>query len=142
MDLDLRHKVAIVGGASRGIGYGIARTLAVEGARVAITARRDPGLSDAARTIRAESRTEVLPILADCRRGEDCARVIATVASRLGGVDILVNNDGAPPLGELTSFDDPAWASHAGDADPKFRGGLRPGADRQRPHGDGDVVAL
>ena len=53
MDLELRGKVAIVGGASMGIGYGIARELAAEGARVAITARRDPGLSEAAAKIRA-----------------------------------------------------------------------------------------
>ena len=47
MDLELEGKVAIVGGASMGIGYGIARTLAAEGASVAITARRDPGLREA-----------------------------------------------------------------------------------------------
>jgi 3-oxoacyl-[acyl-carrier protein] reductase len=110
MDLELRGKVAIVGGASMGIGYGIARELAAEGARVAITARRDPGLSEAAAKIRAETSAEVLPILADCRRAEDCARVVETTVVRLGGIDSLVNNDGAPPLGELASFDDTAWA--------------------------------
>jgi 3-oxoacyl-[acyl-carrier protein] reductase len=110
MDLGLRGKVAIVGGASMGIGYGIARELAAEGARVAITARRDPGLSEAAAKIRDETGTEVLPILADCRRAEDCARVVETTVVRLGGIDSLVNNDGAPPLGELASFDDTAWA--------------------------------
>jgi 3-oxoacyl-[acyl-carrier protein] reductase len=110
MDLGLKGKVAIVGGASMGIGFGIARTLAAEGACVAITARRDPGLSQAAATIRAETGAEVLPVLADCRRAEDCARVIETVAASLGGIDILVNNDGAPPLGDLTGFDDAAWA--------------------------------
>ena len=110
MDLGLKGKVAIVGGASMGIGFGIARTLAQEGARVAITARRDPGLSAAAERIRSETGTEVLPVLADCRRAEDCGRVIATVAKSLGGIDVVVNNDGAPPLGDLTSFDDAAWA--------------------------------
>jgi 3-oxoacyl-[acyl-carrier protein] reductase len=110
MDLGLGGKVAIVGGASMGIGYGIARELAAEGASVAITARRDPGLAEAAARLRAETGVEVLPILADCRRAEDCARVVETTVARLGGVDVLVNNDGAPPLGELASFDDAAWA--------------------------------
>jgi len=110
MDLGLKGKVAIVGGASMGIGYGIARTLAMEGANVAITARREAGLAKAAETLRAECNTEVLPIAADCRRAEDCARVVDTVVSQLGGIDVLVNNDGAPPLGDLETFDDVAWA--------------------------------
>jgi 3-oxoacyl-[acyl-carrier protein] reductase len=93
-----------------GIGYGIARTLAQEGARVAITARREPGLANAAETLRSETGAEVLPIAADCRRAEDCVRVGDTVARQLGGIDILVNNDGAPPLGDLMSFDDAAWS--------------------------------
>jgi 3-oxoacyl-[acyl-carrier protein] reductase len=110
MDLGLKDKVAIVGGASMGIGYGIARALAAEGARVAITARRDAGLMRAAETLAAETGAEVVPIQADCRRAEDCARVIDTVVARLDGIDILVNNDGAPPLGDLQGFDDEAWS--------------------------------
>jgi 3-oxoacyl-[acyl-carrier protein] reductase len=110
MDLGLKGKVAIVGGASMGIGYGIARTLAGEGARVVITARREPGLAKAAETIRADTGADVLPVSADCRRAEDCARVAEIAARELGGADILVNNDGAPPLGDLASFDDAAWS--------------------------------
>jgi len=110
MDLGLKNKIAIVGGASMGIGYGIARQLAADGARVAITARREAGLAKAAETLRSETGAEILPIQADCRRAEDCARVVDTVALAFGGIDILVNNDGAPPLGSLVSFDDAAWA--------------------------------
>jgi 3-oxoacyl-[acyl-carrier protein] reductase len=109
MDLNLTGKIAIVGGGSMGIGYGIARTLAREGARVAITARREPGLRQAAETLRTETGAEVLGVQADCRRAEDCRRVAETVARELGGIDILVNNDGAPPLGDIMSFDDTAW---------------------------------
>lgn len=109
MNLNLDGKIAIVGGASMGIGLGIARQLAEEGVRVAITARREAGLLETAETLRRETGTEILPVQADCRRAEDCDRVIETVVEALGGIDILVNNDGAPPLGELTSFDDEAW---------------------------------
>ncbi len=110
MKLGLEGKVAIVGGASQGIGYGIAHTLAEEGAVVAITARREADLVAAAERIRAGTGATVLPVQADCRRAEDCARVAATVRRELGGIDILVNNDGAPPLGAALSFDDLAWA--------------------------------
>jgi 3-oxoacyl-[acyl-carrier protein] reductase len=110
MNLELDGKVAIIGGASQGIGYGIARTLAREGAVVAITARRDNELRAAAERLRAETGGRVLPIQADCRRAEDCTRVAQTAQQELGGIDILVNNDGAPPLGPALSFDDTAWS--------------------------------
>jgi len=92
-----------------GIGFGIARQLAREGARVAITARREAALVDAAARLRAETGADVLPVQGDGRRADDCARIVETVAARLGGIDILVNNDGAPPLGSLADFDDVAW---------------------------------
>jgi 3-oxoacyl-[acyl-carrier protein] reductase len=97
MNLDLDGKVAIIGGASQGIGLGIARSLGSEGARLVITARREADLRRAAEEIGAETGAEVLPIPADCRRAEDCARVVETAVGRLGGIDVLVNNDGAPP---------------------------------------------
>ena len=112
MDLKLKNKIAIVGGASMGIGYGIARTLAAEGAKVAMTARREPALRQAAEKLRAETGADVqsvLPVQADCRRPEDCKRVVETVVSAWDGVDILVNNDGAPPLGDIMTLDDLAW---------------------------------
>ncbi|MPZ58914.1 MAG: SDR family oxidoreductase [Rhizobiales bacterium] len=109
MDLMLKDRLAIVGGASMGIGYGIARTLAGEGAKVAISARREPALREAADRIKADTGAEVLPIQADCRRAEDCKRLVETAVSALGGLDILVNNDGAPPLGDILTFDDAAW---------------------------------
>jgi 3-oxoacyl-[acyl-carrier protein] reductase len=109
MDLQLKDKVAIVGGASDGIGRGIAMALAAEGARLAISARREPALSQAAEAIRQATGAEVLAVSADCRKAEDCQRLIDAASSHFGGLDIVVNNDGAPPLGALTSFDDAAW---------------------------------
>ena len=109
VDLKLKDKVAIVGGASQGIGFGIARTLAAEGVKLAITARREKPLREAAEKIRAETGIEPLALPADCRRAEDCAAVVTLTTAHYGGLDILVNNDGAPPLGDLISFDDAAW---------------------------------
>ncbi|RYF31885.1 MAG: SDR family oxidoreductase [Comamonadaceae bacterium] len=110
MELELKGKIAVVGGGSQGIGYGIARVLAGEGATVAISARREADLEGAAKRLREETGATILTIPADCRKAEDCSRVVATVKAAFGGVDILVNNDGAPPMGELTSFDDTAWS--------------------------------
>ncbi len=109
MNLDLAGKCAIVGGASQGIGYGIAHLLASEGARVAITARREKDLRAAAEKMAAETGAEVVPVQADCRQAADCERVVDSVIGAFGHIDILVNNDGAPPLGDLASFDDAAW---------------------------------
>jgi 3-oxoacyl-[acyl-carrier protein] reductase len=109
MDLKLRDKIAIVGGASQGIGFGIARALAAEGVKLAISARREKPLQAACEKILAETGVEPLAVPADCRRAEDCAAVVAKTAAHYGGLDILVNNDGAPPLGELIGFDDAAW---------------------------------
>ena len=109
MDLSLKGRVALVGGASQGIGHAIARLLAAEGAAVAIVARRSEPLEAAAQAIRDESGATVLPIAADIRRADDCARIVETAARAFGRIDVLVNNDGAPPLGLLSEFDDAAW---------------------------------
>jgi 3-oxoacyl-[acyl-carrier protein] reductase len=109
MDLSLDGRTALVGGASQGIGYAVARLLASEGARVAMVARRAERLQDAARRIADETGRETLAIAADIRRADDCSRIVDTALVRFGRVDVLVNNDGAPPLGALESFDDVAW---------------------------------
>jgi 3-oxoacyl-[acyl-carrier protein] reductase len=109
VDLSLKGRVALVGGASQGIGHAIARLLAAEGAAVAIVARRSEPLEAAAQAIRDESGAPVLPIAADIRRADDCARIVETAARAFGRIDVLVNNDGAPPLGLLSEFDDTAW---------------------------------
>jgi 3-oxoacyl-[acyl-carrier protein] reductase len=98
-----------VGGSSQGIGFGITRALAAEGVKLAMTARREAILREASARIKAETGLEPLALPADCRRAADCRDVVAKTVAHYGGLDILVNNDGAPPLGELLSFDDPAW---------------------------------
>lgn len=109
MELALRGKVAVVGGASQGIGYAIAHLLAAEGASVAIIARHAEPLAGAAARIRADTGAAVLPVAADIRRADDCERIVASATAEFERVDVLVNNDGAPPLGLLGEFDDVAW---------------------------------
>ena len=109
MDLGLKDKVAIVGGASQGIGFAVAVALAREGAKLVIWARRNPALAVAADRLVKEHQADVVAVLGDVRRAEDHEKVVAAALARYGGVDILVNNDGAPPLGHIMEFDDAAW---------------------------------
>ena len=109
MDLSLTGKVAIVGGASDGLGFGIAQLLAKEGASVVMIARREQKLNEAARRIAHETGSRAIAVPADIRVAADCARIVDSAVAACGRIDILVNNDGAPPLGELAGFDDEAW---------------------------------
>ena len=97
MELGLGDKVALVTGASSGLGFAVARELAAEGASVAIVARRADQLDRAAAEITAHSRTRVLPVPGDLRSRDEVERVCATVADALGPVDVLVANAGGPP---------------------------------------------
>ncbi|MBI4189501.1 MAG: SDR family oxidoreductase [Betaproteobacteria bacterium] len=109
MELSLRDKVAIIGGASRGIGYAIAQLLAREGAGVAMVARRKELLHDAVERVRRNTGGRALAVSADIRRAADCTRIVESTIAEFGRVDVLVNNDGAPPLGTMLEFDDAAW---------------------------------
>ncbi|MBI4885759.1 MAG: SDR family oxidoreductase [Acidobacteria bacterium] len=88
-------KVAMVTGGSRGIGLAIARALAGQGARVAITATSDDRLKQAeAELVAAVGSAAVLRVRADVRRYGDVEQALAAVVGRFGGLDILVNNAG------------------------------------------------
>lgn len=88
MEGRLSGSVAVVTGASRGYGAGIAEVLAGEGARVWITARSGSDLQGVARRIGAQA------VTADITRGKDWDRVFETVLDAAGRLDILVNNAG------------------------------------------------
>lgn len=95
MDLGIDGRTALVLGASRGIGRGIAAALAREGARVAIASRSRERVAEAA----GETEGEVVALEADTKDLERLASLPGEVESELGPVDILVTNTGGPPLG-------------------------------------------
>lgn len=109
MDFKLKGKVAIVGGASSGMGSAIAEALALEGCNLLMWSRRDPALSDAVKRIKSVADVEIAHVLGDVRVAEDHERVVNAALEKFGQIDILVHNDGAPPLGPLMKFDDDAW---------------------------------
>jgi 3-oxoacyl-[acyl-carrier protein] reductase len=99
MELGLRGKTALVTGASEGIGLAIARHLAGEGVRIAICARTEVKLKEAAAQIARATGMEIVPIPADLRSLTGCQGFVQQAAERLGGIDILVNNAGASTFG-------------------------------------------
>ena len=109
MDLGLGGKVALVAGASRGLGYAIARELAGEGAAVAVCARGEERLAAAAREIVAATGARVVPVAADVSKPADVQRLVRTVIESLGRVDILVTNSGGPPPGTFETTPTEAW---------------------------------
>ena len=94
MELGIEGKVALVMGASKGIGRGIAVALAREGARVALASRSRERLEEAVAEIGSGT-----PFVADATDPERLARLPLEVAEALGSVDILVTNTGGPPPG-------------------------------------------
>jgi 3-oxoacyl-[acyl-carrier protein] reductase len=91
---ELKDKVAVVTGGSRGIGLSVAQALLAEGAKVYICGRDSDALQAAMEKLRSVVPANVDGSTADVRRHEDCRKLIRAAAERFGGLDILVNNAG------------------------------------------------
>ena len=106
MDLHLSGKVAVVTGASRGIGLAVTQALAAEGARVVAAAR---STTDAVAELAEHA--EVHPVAVDLSTADGPARLVEEAVSRFGGLDVLVNNVGAvrPRLDGFLAVTDEQW---------------------------------
>lgn len=109
MDLGLKGKVAFVAAASKGMGKACALGLAAEGARVAMCARGETALKEAATEVERKTGAEVLALPADLSKAEDCARAVARTRDAWGGIDVLVANVGGPPPGPFEKMTDAQW---------------------------------
>jgi NAD(P)-dependent dehydrogenase (short-subunit alcohol dehydrogenase family) len=109
---ELNGKVALVTGASRGLGEGAARALAAAGAAVMLVARDGALVSSVARDIAAKgARAEALPC--DVSNYAAIEKVVAQAKAHLGGIDILINNAGViDPIAEVAASDPAAWAEN------------------------------
>lgn len=119
--MELKGKTAIVTGAARGIGRGIALKLAHAGANLALVDLGNP--ADSALTYNLAAQTDLLraveeanalgvkavPILADVTRSADCERMAAETVRQLGSIDVLVNNAGIIAVGLVADFSEEQW---------------------------------
>jgi 3-oxoacyl-[acyl-carrier protein] reductase len=109
MLVDLSERVAIVTGSTRGIGLATAKRLALSGANVVINARQDDvHLAEAAELLRADAKSQILPIAADVGSAQGAASLVKTAFDAFRRIDVLVNNAGIlkeAPIGMIGSDD-------------------------------------
>lgn len=108
LDLELNGKIAIITGASDGLGFATAERLAMEGVRLAICARGDERLQAAAERLRIAG-AEVLAESTDVTDAAAINRFVDHTVNRFGGVDLLINNAGRSAAVGLEASDDALW---------------------------------
>jgi 3-oxoacyl-[acyl-carrier protein] reductase len=111
LDLGIANRVALVMGASKGIGRAAAESLAREGARVAVTSRSADRIQETAQEVAAETGVQVHALTADTNAPETMSAVVESVRGALGAVEILVINTGGPPTGDPLAFGRDQWES-------------------------------
>lgn len=121
MELGLKGKIAVVTGATEGIGRATAMKLAQEGAKIAICARRQAPLDQTAAELETTG-SEVLAVSADMSKTADIERFMKAVIDRFGRIDILVNNAGTSARGKFLEIDDQTWSA---DIELKVFGAIR-----------------
>lgn len=141
MDLELTGKVALVAGASKGIGAATARLLAAEGARLVLAARAGEALSALAQELR-DGGAEVEVVEVDFLQSGSGEAAVVAATSRFGALDILVVSIGAAQGGRFDDLDDAIWDTAFAL---KFMGMvrlLRAATPVMREQGRGSIVAV
>ena len=111
MDIGLAGVSALVSASTRGLGFAIARGLAAEGARVAVSGRTQSAADKAAAEIARATGAECAAFAADVGKDGEPQRLVDQVVSRFGGLDVLVTNAGGPPAGGFSEIGDPQWTA-------------------------------
>lgn len=109
MDLGLQGRVALVCGASSGLGKAVAMGLAKEGARLAICSRTEEKLTKAAEEIRRETGAEVLAVRADVSVPDEVKELVRKTVAHFNRLDILITNAGGPPFGHFLDLPEDVW---------------------------------
>lgn len=109
MDLGLNGKVALVAASSKGLGYGIARALAHEGAKVSLCSRSESDVQAAAQKLTGETGAQTLGIACDMSSAASIQAWVDRTVAEWGSVDALLVNAGGPPAGVFKDFNDEQW---------------------------------
>jgi 3-oxoacyl-[acyl-carrier protein] reductase len=109
LDLGIEGRVALVLGASKGLGYGSARALAGDRARVAVASRSAERAMEAAERIATETGSQARGYAVDTGDLQSLPALVEQVTSEFGPVEILVTNTGGPPFGEPLGFSRDDW---------------------------------
>mgnify|MGYP000695753002 CR=1 FL=1 len=109
MDLGLNGKVALVAAASKGLGYGVARALASEGAYVSICSRDEAAIEAAATTLSHDTGVEVLAMTCDVTNPDSILAWVDKTVAKWGVIDALLVNAGGPPTALFKELTDVQW---------------------------------
>lgn len=109
MDLGISGKRALVLGSSRGLGFGVAKNLAEEGAIVMLVGRDEERLKKSAEALQAEDTKLQNYVVANLGDSDTASRIYGATTQALGGIDILVNNSGGPKPGSVAIVDASDW---------------------------------
>lgn len=109
MDLHLKDKVALITGASRGLGAATAAALAEEGAHLILSARDQSALDQQAEQLKSAHGVKVTTVSADLTQSASCTAVVEDALSAFGHIDILVNSAGASQGGVFWEIPDQVW---------------------------------
>jgi 3-oxoacyl-[acyl-carrier protein] reductase len=109
MDLGLKDKVAIITGASKGIGKAIAFNFAKEKAKITICSRNLNNLKRVSESIEEDTGSIVLPVKTDLDKPDDIEKMVNKTLDKFGRIDILVNNTGGPPPVKFIDTTEKQW---------------------------------
>ncbi len=109
MELGLNEKIALVCGASAGLGYASAHALAAEGAQVVACSRDSANIESAAERINADTGAAVTPTVCDVSDPDAVEQLVNSTHERFGRIDVVVSNAGGPPGGLFSDLDPEQW---------------------------------
>lgn len=109
MNLGLENRVALVAAASKGLGFGVARALAVEGARVSICSRSEEDIRAAADRLHEETGAEVMATSCDVTDPASINNWVDASVAAWGQIDALLVNAGGPPAGQIRELSEAQW---------------------------------